>query len=288
MFCNILVSRKYLLLHFKVVKFFYYFCNKANVKKMKPLILLSNDDGVTAKGLKVLIETLHSIGDVFVVAPDRARSGSSCCITSPLPITIKRLCVEEGLTIYSCTGTPSDCVKIALDQLLMRQPDLVIGGINHGSNASINEIYSGTMGVAKEAVLHGIPSIAFSLCNHDDDADFDPLCKFVQHITELVLEKGLPYGSCLNVNFPPVEEFSGVKICRMAYGRWENEYTPCERPQGGRYYWLGGECVNDEPEDDDTDSWALDRDFVSITPIKIDATDYELKEKLSNWGLEDV
>lgn len=252
---------------------------------MRPLFLLSNDDGVDAKGIQSLIEMLSPMADLFVVAPDRPRSGAACSLTSDLPIkqTLKE--TESGLTVFSCSGTPTDCVKLALDQLLQRQPDVVVCGINHGGNASINVHYSGTMGAVKEAALHGIPAVAFSLLDHDLNADFSALLPYVQNITQKVMDNSLPYGSCLNVNFPAVEEFAGIKICRMAYSRWQDEYVPCERPQGGHYYWLGGECVNDEPDEEDTDSWALERDFIAITPIRVDETDYDLKATMSDWGL---
>ena len=252
---------------------------------MKPLILLSNDDGVNAKGLQALIGMLRSVGNLFVVAPDRARSGASCSITSEHPIKQSLVKAEDGLTVYSCTGTPTDCIKLALDQMLGRQPDLIVGGINHGNNASINVHYSGTASVATEGTLHGIPSVAYSLLDQSADADFDPLTPYVQRITNLILEKGLPFGSYLNVNFPATPIFAGVRICRMAYSRWVDEFTPCDHPRGGHYYWLGGESVNDEPEEDDTDSWALERDFIAITPTKVDITDYELKDTLNNWEL---
>jgi 5'-nucleotidase len=252
---------------------------------MRPLLLLSNDDGVEAKGLQKLIEMLSPMADLFVVAPDCPRSGASCSLTSVLPIKQTLMEAESGLTIYSCSGTPADCVKLALDQLLQRQPDMVIGGINHGGNASINVHYSGTLGAVKEGVLQGIPSVAFSLLDHDLNADFSPLQPYVERITQTVLDKSLPYGSCLNVNFPAVKEFAGVKICRMAYSRWQEEYVPCESPHGGHYYWLGGECVNDEPDEEDTDSWALERDYVAITPIRVDETDYDLKDMLNDWEL---
>lgn len=254
---------------------------------MKPLILLSNDDGVRAKGLNSLIEMLRPLGDLFVIAPDRGRSGASCSITTPLPITIKRLRGEEGLTVYSCTGTPADCVKLALDQLLMRQPDLVVGGINHGTNASTNAHYSGTVGVATEGALHGLPAIAYSLLDYDEDANFSPLTPYVRRIADYVLRQGMPYGSILNVNFPVAEHYAGMKVCRMGYSRWENEYTPCERPEGGRYFWLGGEFVDDEPDETDTDVWALDRDYVAITPLKLDNTDYQLLHQMENELSED-
>lgn len=252
---------------------------------MKPLILISNDDGINAKGLHALVVMLSPLGNLFVVAPDRARSGASCSITSEYPIKQTLVKSEDGLTMYSCTGTPADCVKLALDQMLGRQPDLIVGGINHGNNATINIHYSGTVGIAIEGTLHGIPSIAYSLDNQSADADFAPLTSYIRRLTSLVLEKGLPFGSCLNVNFPSAQAFAGTRICRMAYSSWIDEYTLCNHPHGEHYYWLGGEYINDEPDESDTDSWALERDFIAITPIKVDATDFELKDMLGNWDL---
>ncbi len=252
---------------------------------MKPLILLSNDDGVHAKGLHELIRMLRSVGNLFVVAPDRVRSGASSFLTAEIPITARLVKSEEGLTVYSCSGSPTDCVKLALDQLLQRMPDLVVGGINHGNNASVNAHYSGTVGVVREGALHGIPSVAFSLCNHSLDADFAPAEPYVVEIVEQVLEQSMPYGSFLNVNFPDTSKFSGVRVCRMAYSRWQDEYVPCEHPHGARFYWLGGEFINDEPDEEDTDSWALERDYVAITPLKVDVTDYDLKVSMENWKL---
>ena len=252
---------------------------------MKPLILISNDDGINAKGLHALVVMLSPLGNLFVVAPDRARSGASCSISSEYPIKQTLVKSEDGLTMYSCTGTPADCVKLALDQMLGRQPDLIVGGINHGNNATINIHYSGTVGIAIEGTLHGIPSIAYSLDNQSADADFAPLTSYIRRLTSLVLEKGLPFGSCLNVNFPSAQAFAGTRICRMAYSSWIDEYTLCNHPHGEHYYWLGGECINDEPDESDTDSWALERDFIAITPIKVDATDFELKDMLGNLDL---
>ena len=166
---------------------------------MTPLILLSNDDGVYAKGLRELIDMLRPLGNLFVVAPDKARSGSACSLSSEIPVKADLLETSEGLTVYACSGTPVDCVKLALDQLLASRPDLIVGGINHGNNATINVHYSGTLGVALEGALQGIPSVAFSLCDRDPDADFDPLRPYVQRITSQALRQTLPYGSCLNV-----------------------------------------------------------------------------------------
>lgn len=252
---------------------------------MKPLILISNDDGYTSRGLAVLIEALKPLGDLFVIAPDSARSGASMSITSMVPVSCKREFYEEGLTIYSCTGTPADCAKLAIDQLLMRQPDFVASGINFGTNASVNFHYSGTTAVATEAALHGIPAVAFSSLVTDPKADLSHLAPYVQHIAHLAMQNGMPFGTYLNVNFPDTEEFSGILGTRMAFSRWIDEFEPCTRNRGGHYYWLSGENVNDEPDDDSTDLWALEHDYIAITPIKIDATDHDFADKLNDWDL---
>jgi len=252
---------------------------------MRPLILISNDDGYQSKGLQVLIEAMRPLGDLFVVAPDGGRSGSSSSLTSDVPIKCKLIKSEDGLTIYACSGTPTDCTKLAFNQLLVRDPDLVVAGINHGSNASINIHYSGTIAVATEGALHGIPSIAFSSINPDFDADLSHLSSICTHIASLVLEDGLHYGSYLNVNFPDTEYFEGIKVCRMAYSRWINEFEPCTRERGGMYFWLTGENVDDEPNNDSTDLWALAHDYVSVVPIKVDPTDFQLIDTLQNWDL---
>ncbi|MBP3774310.1 MAG: 5'/3'-nucleotidase SurE [Bacteroidaceae bacterium] len=253
---------------------------------MKPLILISNDDGIQAQGIQELIKMLRPLGDLFVVAPDQARSGAAGSITSPLPITINTVTLENGLTVYACTGTPTDCVKLALDQLLVRRPNLVVAGINHGSNASINLHYSGTVGAAREGALHGIPSIAFSLCSEEvNEGDFIPMEEYVVHICQSILQEDIPFGTLLNVNFPPTSEYNGIRVCRMGYSAWENEFTATERPRGGRYYWLGGDHVDEEPEATDTDLNALQEGYIAVTPLKIDETDYELKQLMESWDL---
>ena len=253
----------------------------------KPFILLSNDDGVQAPGLHVLIETLRPLAELFVVAPDRPRSGAGCGLTSTLPLTCRCVRKEEGMQVYACSGTPVDCVKLAFDQLLEgRKPDMVIGGINHGSNASINVHYSGTMGVAFEGCLQGVPSIAYSLCNHAEDADFAPTQPVICRITQAVLDNGLPQGTCLNVNFPDVPTFKGIRLCRMARSRWTNEYQPYDRPGvARRYYWLTGHCNSLEPQADDTDDWALAQGYVAVTPTLTDVTDYSLLRTMKTWQL---
>lgn len=250
----------------------------------RPLILISNDDGYHSKGLQSLIEMVCPLADLLVCAPESGRSGFSCAFSAADPLRLKLRRRREGVEIWSCSGTPVDCVKIALDQLCKdRWPDMVIGGINHGDNASVNSHYSGTMGVTMEGCMKYIPSVAFSLCDHSDDADFAPLASLVRSITERVLREGLPRGVCLNVNFPLATEFRGVRICRMARGTWGNEVVRCHHPRGYDYYWMTGEYTNDEPEAEDTDNWALNHGYVAITPTEVDVTSYEMMERMKDW-----
>lgn len=254
------------------------------MKIKKPLILISNDDGFQAKGINVLIDTLRDIADLLVCAPDSGRSGYGCAFSVFNPLHLKLRRKEKGLEVWSCDGTPVDCVKLALDQLCTkRKPDMVIGGINHGDNASVNTHYSGTMGVAMEGAMKYIRSVAFSLCDHAKDADFDPLLPYIRHITQKVLEEGLPEGVCLNVNFPVAKKFKGVKVCRMAKGTWGNECVRSIHPRGSEYFWMVGSYVNDEPKAKDTDNWALTHGYVAITPTRVDVTAYETMEKIKQW-----
>jgi 5'-nucleotidase len=248
---------------------------------MRPLILISNDDGVTAKGINFLIDTLRGWADLFVVAPDGPRSGGSCAITSTVPLRYTRLSSEPGLTVYSCTGTPVDCVKVAMNELMDRKPDLVLGGINHGDNSAVNAHYSGTMGVCYEGAMQGIPSVAFSLDDHSSNANFEPLAQAVEVITRRVLQDGLPLFTCLNVNFPKASTFNGIKVCRMAKSRWVKETHACEHPTTGRpYVWLVGNRENLEPAEVDTDIWAMEHGYVAVTPVTLDCTHYGLFESL--------
>lgn len=260
------------------------------MEKKRPLILISNDDGYHSKGLRSTIEMVSPLADLLVCAPESARSGFSCAFSAVEPLGLKLRRRWEGVDVWSCSGTPVDCVKIALDRLCGgRRPDMVIGGINHGDNASVNSHYSGTMGVTMEGCMKYIPSVAFSLCDHSDDADFAPLAPFVRSITERVLGEGLPRGVCLNVNFPRLKEFKGVRICRMARGTWGNEVVRCVHPHGYDYYWMTGEYTNDEPDADDTDNWALTNGYVAITPTQVDVTDYGMMERMkSEWTFLNV
>lgn len=226
------------------------------------------------------------LGEIIVMAPDGPRSGASGSITSEHPVRYYKVREEEDLTVYKCSGTPVDCVKLALHAVVPHRPDVVIGGINHGDNSAVNVHYSGTMGVVIEGCLKGIPSIGYSLCNHLADADFSALLPYIRRITEEVLEHGLPAGICLNVNFPDVAEFKGVRICRQTNGTWEKEWKVCTHPRGGEYYWLTGQFVNHEPEAVDSDHWALNHGYVAITPTQIDVTAYSIIKDLKNWKLD--
>jgi 5'-nucleotidase len=253
----------------------------------RPLLLISNDDGYQAKGINCLIDMLKDLADILVCAPDDARSGFSCAFSAGIPLRLNLQRKEEGVEVWSCNGTPVDCVKMALANICERRPDMVIGGINHGDNASVNTHYSGTMGVTIEGCLKYIPSVAFSLCDQHDDADFEPLRTYVREITQRVLKEGLPKGVCLNVNFPKLEanDYLGVRVCRMAYGTWYNECTKFHHPRGYDYWWMVGHYRNDEPDAEDTDNWALRHGYIAITPTQIDVTAYQAMEQIRNWKL---
>jgi 5'-nucleotidase len=252
----------------------------------RPLLLISNDDGYQAKGINSLIDMLSGFGDIIVCAPDDARSGFSCAFSSTTPLRLECREKREGVEIWSCNGTPVDCVKLALAELCPRKPDMVIGGINHGDNASVNTHYSGTMGVTLEGCMKYIPSVAFSLCDFRPDADFEPLRPLIQTITARVLKDGLPLGVCLNVNFPLVEAYKGVKVCRMAHCTWGSEVKKCHHPRGYDYWWMVGIYQDDEPEAEDTDHWALDHGYVAITPTQIDVTAYSALDLFKSWNLK--
>lgn len=247
---------------------------------MRPYLLISNDDGVDAPGIKFLVSVLRPYADILVMAPDGARSGFSCSITSSKPLTYKVIKQEQGLTVCSCSGTPTDCVKMALNLFTERKPDLIIGGINHGDNSSVNAHYSGTMGVAIEGALQGYPSVAFSLCDHRYDADFEPLRPYLIDLMFKAIAIGLPSFTCLNINFPLTPKFKGIKVCRMAHSRWQKEVAERIHPYSGKYYWLVGDCLELEPDAADTDRWALAHGYVAVTPTQLDVTAHELIEVL--------
>lgn len=255
----------------------------------KPLILVTNDDGITAPGIRHLIQIMNTIGDVVVVAPDRPQSGMGHAITLSENLYCDPVVIDQYSDIeeYSCSGTPVDCVKIGTQQILVRQPDLLVSGINHGSNASINVIYSGTMSAAVEAGIEGIPAIGFSLLDYSMEADFKPSTKYVKRIAMEVLEKGLPPRTVLNVNIPIAEKSSdikGMKICRQAQAKWQEQFDKRSNPQGRDYYWLSGEFVNQD-QGKNTDVEALENNYVSVVPIQFDLTAHTALEELKNWNL---
>ena len=228
---------------------------------------------------------VSDLGDIIVCAPESARSGFSCAFSAMTPLKLQLREKRKGVEIWSCNGTPVDCVKMALAEIVPRTPDMVIGGINHGDNASVNVHYSGTMGVTLEGCMKYIPSVAYSLCDHRDDANFDPLRPLVRTITMRVLEEGLPMGVCLNVNFPLVPEYKGVRVCRMAKGTWGQEVVRCAHPRGYDYWWMVGKYTNDEPTATDTDNWALANGYVAITPTQTDVTAYTAIDNIKSWKL---
>lgn len=252
----------------------------------KPLILVTNDDGITAPGIRALIEVMKTIGDVVVVAPDSPQSAMGHAITINSTLHCNKIQVAEGdQPEYSCSGTPADCVKLAVNELLDRKPDLCVSGINHGSNSSINVIYSGTMSAAMEAGIEGIPAIGFSLLDYRWGADFDAIKNFVKQITLEALNKKIPEGVVLNVNFPKLQEaeIKGVKICRQAKAYWVEEFDKRTNPQGRDYYWLTGKFIN-EDKGQDTDEWALANGYISVVPTQFDLTAHHSIQQLNTWA----
>lgn len=243
------------------------------MKKEKPLILITNDDGITAPGLEALVDAMSPLGEIVVVAPDSPQSGMGHAITINNLLRLDSVNVHEKKRWYQCSGTPVDCVKIAIDKILHRKPDLCVSGINHGSNSSINVIYSGTMSAAMEGAIEGIPSIGFSLLNYSMDADFAGAKKYAKKIAMNVLEFGMPEGTLLNVNIPklPESEIKGVKICRQAMAKWEEEFEERVDPTKRKYYWLTGKFINYD-QGEDTDEWALRNGFISVVPVQYDFT----------------
>lgn len=246
----------------------------AKERDARPRILISNDDGVSAKGLRRLVEFVKELGEILVVAPDAARSGQSGAISACKPLRITKVDEAENVSYYACNGTPVDCVKLALHCFRDFRPDIVLSGINHGSNSGVSVLYSGTMGVAQEGCVVGIPSIGFSLLSHDADADFEPCREIVCDITRRVLTEGLPPLVCLNVNIPTTP-IQGVRVCRQARGYWSEEFEL--RPMTGENadaYWLTGHFVNTEPNAPDTDEYLLSKGYVSVVPCCCDMTAY--------------
>jgi 5'-nucleotidase len=261
---------------------------KSAKTKEIPTILITNDDSVSAPGIKALVEAVKGLGRIVVVAPDKPQSGMGHAITIGHPLRLQKVNVFEGVETYSCSGTPVDCVKLAVDVVLHKKPTICLSGINHGANHSVNVIYSGTMSAALEASIESIPSIGFSLLDYSIDADFSGAQKYVRIIVEKMLAgKTLDKHLCLNVNIPAVDEklIKGIKICRQAYAKYEEKFDQRKDPHGKKYYWLTGEFKNLE-SGKDTDSWALKHNYVSVVPVQFDLTHYGLKKTLeTKWKL---
>ncbi len=258
--------------------------SKAKTKggKHLPVILVTNDDGISAPGIRNLVEAVKGLGKIVVVAPDKPQSGMGHAITIGNPLRLTPMHhVFDGVEAWQCSGTPVDCVKLAVDKVLRRKPDLCLSGINHGANHSINVIYSGTMSAAVEAAIESIPSIGFSLLDYSVEADFGPARKYVRQIVEEIIAHPLDKHLILNVNFPAVPDnlIKGIKICRQAYAKYEEDFVERNDPNNKKYYWLTGKFVNFD-KGRDTDVWALEHNYVSVVPVQFDMTNYVLKSKL--------
>ena len=255
----------------------------------RPLILITNDDGISSKGISSLAEAVLDLGDIHVVAPDSPQSGMGHAVTISEILRIKSAYFPiKGVTAHSTSGTPVDCVKLAIYKVLGRKPDLILSGINHGSNSSINVIYSGTMSAAVEGAVESINAIGFSLLDNDTNADFSNAKKVVRQMTMEVLKRGLPHGVCLNVNIPKTidgEELKGIKVCRQAAGYWEDGFDERKAPNKESYFWLTGEFTNPD-KGEDTDEYALSQGYASVVPTQFDLTAHHAIAELNSWGLK--
>ena len=254
-------------------------------KSNLPVILITNDDGIMAPGILNLVEAVKDLGKVVVVAPDKPQSGMGHAITIGLPLRLSPVSVFEGVEAWQCSGTPVDCVKLAVDKVLHRKPDICLSGLNHGANHSINVIYSGTMSAAVEAAIESIPSAGFSLLDHSVEADFTGARTYARILVQQMLKTKLDKHTVLNINIPavPAELIRGIKICKQAYAKYEEDFIERSDPNGKKYFWLTGEFVNFD-KGRDSDVWALEHNYVSVVPVQFDLTNYALKTKLEkSW-----
>jgi 5'-nucleotidase len=253
--------------------------------KDEKIILITNDDSIAAPGIKALTEAAKQFGRVVVVAPDKPQSGMGHAITINAPLRLQQVDFINGVESYTTNGTPVDCVKLAVDKVLHRKPDICLSGINHGANHSINVIYSGTMSAAMEAAIESIPSVGFSLLDYSMQADFEPAKIIVEKIVaQLLNEKKLDKHLLLNVNIPKlaINKIKGIKVCKQAYAKYEEKFVERLDPHGKKYYWLTGEFMNHD-KGKDTDVWALANNYVSVVPVQFDLTNYTLKKQIQNW-----
>jgi len=254
-------------------------------KLVKPLILVTNDDGITSPGIRMLIKQMNILGDVVVVAPNSPQSGKSHAISISEPLRCDPIDIDTGPQIeYSCSGTPADCIKLAIHEILDRRPDIIVSGVNHGSNASVNVIYSGTMAAAIEGAMQGIPSIGFSILDYDWNTDFSFAEKYVSEITSKVIHQGLPNGLCLNVNIPKAKnkDYKGVRVCHQTIGKWEEDFDKRKDPFDKDYYWMSGEFKNQD-DSKNCDIRTLENDLISIVPIQFDLTSHDSIDFLGEY-----
>ncbi len=259
------------------------------MEKQKPLILVSNDDGITARGLRFLVEVASELGKVIVVAPNSPQSGMGHAITINDPLKVYPTDIFGNIEAYECSGTPADCIKFAKNHLLKNRavPDLVVSGVNHGSNTSVSVLYSGTMSAAIEAAIEGMPAIGFSLCDYDHMADFSHTRNYIRHIMVETLQKGFSSGIALNVNFPPKrpDPIAGIKVCRQANAKWVEEFDERTDPYGRKYLWLSGYFENRD-KGEDTDIWAIENNYVSIVPVSYDMTAHHVISEINReWDI---
>lgn len=252
----------------------------------RPLIFVTNDDGFTAKGIRSLFDAVKDLGDVVLIAPDSPQSGTGHAITIHDPLRLNKI-NDFGIEhSYSCTGTPVDCVKLGVYEVMHRKPDILVSGINHGANTSTNVLYSGTMSAAVEGAMERIPSVGFSLDSFDQDADFSLCQDVVRTVVKTVLEKGMPSGICLNVNIPdiPKEQFQGLKVCKQAHAYWADRFDKRQDQFGKTYYWLTGDFIN-EDQKEHTDLYWMARNYASVVPTKFDLTAHEELSIIESWNL---
>jgi len=249
------------------------------------LILVTNDDGIYSKGIQTLADIASEFGKVIVAAPLESQSGMSHAITIKYPLRIKKVAVKNKIDYYGCSGTPVDALKLAMNKIVNKRPDLILSGINHGSNASTSIVYSGTMAAAIEGCINQVPSIGFSILDWNENTEFSHLLPYIKEIIKKVIDQGIPPGTCLNVNMPMLngETINGIKICRQNKGYWQEEFDHRKDPQDNEYYWLTGEYVNLEPDATDTDEWALKNNYISVVPVTIDFTCYNAINLIKHW-----
>lgn len=259
------------------------------VEEGDKLILLTNDDGLYASGLKTLLEVVEEFGKVIMISTIESMSGMSQALTVKVPLRVRLIEENEKHRIYASNGTPTDCVKLAVNQLVDRMPDFVVSGINHGSNASVSVLYSGTMAAALEGCLYGISSVGFSLNDFSSAADFSVCKEYVRIVMKKMVAESLPSGICLNVNIPAIkkEDIKGIKVCRQSKGNWKEEFEKRKDPMGKSYYWLTGIYRNHEPDATDTDEWAIANNYVSVVPVSIDMTAHSYLDKLKGRFIND-